>query len=188
MALGYHMSSLRRNLVVVIAGWALLTSTSCLAQSKDAIDRSVERAVQQFNRLDARHVTLEKKAAGILIFPQVTKGGVALAAEYGAGALQVKGATVGYYSVASASVGLTAGMATRSEIILFMTPDALDRFVKSRGWSIGADTGIALLSKGAAGDYDVNKIEKPVLGFVFGEKGLMADLSLAGSKINKISK
>jgi uncharacterized membrane protein len=73
MALGeYCMSSLKRSVVVAIAGWALLTSTSCLAQSKEAIDRSVERAVQQFNLLDARHVTLEKKAAGILIFPQVT--------------------------------------------------------------------------------------------------------------------
>jgi lipid-binding SYLF domain-containing protein len=79
------------------------------AQSKEAIDLNVEKAIRQFNLLDARHVTLENRAAGILIFPQVTKGGVAPAAEYGAGALQIHGATVGYYSLASASVGLTPG-------------------------------------------------------------------------------
>ena len=95
---------------------------------------------------------------------------------------------MGYYSLASTSVGLTAGMATRSEIILFMTQSALDRFMKSRGWSVGADTGIALISKGAAGDYDTNTLKKPILGFVFGEKGLIADLSVEGSRIQKIDK
>jgi lipid-binding SYLF domain-containing protein len=78
-------------------------------------------------------------------------------------------------------------MATRSEIILFMTQEALDRFMKGQGWSIGA-AGIAVISKGLAGDYDANTFKKPVLGFVFGEKGLIADLSFEGSKINKIKK
>jgi lipid-binding SYLF domain-containing protein len=179
---------LRFILAIGIAGCALLTSTAPRAQSKDAIDVSVQKALQEFNRLDPAHVNLQKKAAGVLIFPQVTKGGVALAAEYGAGVLQINGATVGYYSLAAASVGFTAGMATRSEIILFMTPEALDRFMKSRGWSIGADTGLALLSKGAAGDFDANTFNKPILGFVFGEKGLIADFSLEGSKINRINR
>jgi lipid-binding SYLF domain-containing protein len=69
-----------------------------------------------------------------------------------------------------------------------MTQEALNRFMKSQKWSIGAGTGIALISKGAAGDYDTNTLKKPILGFVFYEKGLMADLSLEGSKINKVNK
>jgi lipid-binding SYLF domain-containing protein len=131
---------------------------------------------------------VQVRAVGMLIFPQITKGGVALAAEYGRGALQIGGATVGYYSLAATSIGITAGMATRSEIILFMTQNALDRFMKSRGWSIGADTGIAVISKGMAGDYDTNTLKKPILGFVFGETGLIADLSLEGSRIQKIDR
>jgi len=118
----------------------------------------------------------------------VTKGGIALASEYGEGALLIQGATTEYYSLASASVGLTAGMATHSEIILFMTPDALDDFRKSKGWSIGADTGLAVIAKGAGTDYDSASMKKPILAFVFAEKGLIADLSLQGSKINKIKK
>lgn len=175
-------------LAVGIACCALFTSAACRAQSKAAIDASVEKAVQQFVLLDPGNENLMKRAAGVLIFPQIAKGGVALAAEYGEGVLQVNGTAVGYYSLASASVGLTAGMATHSEMILFMTPEVLDKFLKSRGWSIGAETGFALISKGAAGDYDSNTLKKPVLGFVFGEKGVMADLSFEGSKINKIAK
>jgi lipid-binding SYLF domain-containing protein len=182
------MKSLRLILAIGTACCALFTSAASPAQSTSAIDAGVQQALQQFNLLDPRHMDLEKRAAGILIFPQITKGGVALAAEYGRGALQIGGATVGYYSLASTSVGLTAGMATRSEIILFMTQSALDRFMKSRGWSVGADTGIALISKGAAADYDSNTLKKPILGFVFGEKGLIADLSVEGSRIQKIDK
>jgi hypothetical protein len=39
-----------------------------------------------------------------------------------------------------------------------------------------------------ADDYDSHALKKPILGFIFGEKGLIADLSLEGSKISKISK
>jgi lipid-binding SYLF domain-containing protein len=175
-------------LAIEIGCCSLLASAASHAQSREVIDAGVQQTLRQFNQLDSRHVGLENRAAGILIFPQVTKGGVAIAAEYGEGVLQVNGATVGYYSLASASVGLTAGMASRSEIILFMTQEALNHFMKSPKWSIGAGTGIALISKGAGRDYDTNTLKKPVLGFIFGEKGLMADLSLEGSKINKINK
>ena len=171
----------------LIAAW-LFPVPQAVAQTKDIIDGSVRDALTQFIQLDRRHERLVSNAAGILVFPQVTKGGIALAGEYGEGALQVNGATVDYYSIASASVGLTAGMATHAEIILFITPDALRKFVDSRGWSIGADTSVAVISKGMSGDYDSATLKQPILVFVFGEKGLMADLSLSGSKINKINK
>jgi hypothetical protein len=41
-----------------------------------------------------------------------------IAGEFGEGALRINGATADYYSVASASVGLTPGVARHSEMIL----------------------------------------------------------------------
>lgn len=167
---------------------ALIGTSPCFAQSKAAIDDSVQMAVAQFNRLDAKHERLEHRAAGILIFPQVTKGGIALASEFGEGVLQIHGTTVAYYSIASVSVGLTAGMATHGELFMFMTQNALDRFRNSRGWSIGADNSIAFVSKGVSDDYDSNTLKKPILGFAFAEKGLIADISLEESKVTRIDK
>ncbi len=167
---------------------AMLLSGTAFAASKAQIDMGVRHALTQFQELNPKHEMLENKAAGILVFPRVTKGGVGIAGEHGEGVLQVKGQTVGYYSVSSASVGLTLGVARHKEIIMFMTQEALDKFTNSKGWSAGADTGIAVVSKGAGGDYDTQTLQKPILGFVFGEKGLIADASLAGSKINKIDK
>ena len=40
----------------------------------------------------------------------------------------------------------------------------------------------------AGGDLRHPGSSKPLIGFVFGEKGLIADLSFEGSKINKLDK
>ena len=165
---------------------ALLTSVASFADSTAKIDASAVEALAQFHKLNPSHEQLERKAAGVLIFPEVTKVGAGIGGEHGDGVLQIKGKTVGYYSSTAASVGLTLGVAKRSEIIMFMTQGALDNFMKSKGWSIGADTGVALLKTGAGGDYDSETLKKSILGFVFGEKGLIADASLEGSKITKM--
>lgn len=179
-----------RNLTVAIgvASLALFASAASMAASKAEIDVSVTEALKQFHMLSPENADLQKRSTGMLVFPRVTKGGAGIAGEYGEGVLQVKGKTVGYYSVTSASIGLTLGVAKHSEIIMFMNQETLDKFNASKGWSIGADTGIALVSKGAGGEYDSKTLQRPILGFVFGEKGLMADLSLEGSKINKIER
>jgi lipid-binding SYLF domain-containing protein len=170
----------------IAAVWAMgttLHSADAGAQSKAAIDSGVAQTLDEFTRLDSRHTPLLHQASGVLVFPMLVKGGIGLANEYGAGALQIGGVTTGYYSMISASVGLTAGMSSHAEVILFMTPAALAKFAKSPKWSFGADAGIAVIDKGTAGDYDTLSLKKPVLRFVFDERGLMADVSFSGTKI-----
>ena len=167
-----------------IAG--LGASASVLAATKAQIDERVTATVKEFNTLHVSNAKLSKKAAGVLVFPKITKGGVGVAGEYGEGALQVNGKTVGYYSIGAGSVGLTLGLAKHSEVIMFMNKSSLDKFTESKGWSIGADAGITVVSKSAGGDYDSMTQEKPILAFGFAEKGLIADLSLDGTKITEI--
>ena len=165
---------------------ALGTSAAVLAADEMQIDQRVCKTLQQFDTINPANLSLSQKAAGMLVFPRVTKGGIGIGGEHGEGALLVGGKTMGYYSVGAASVGLTLGLAKHSEIIMFMTQEALDKFTSSDGWSIGADAGITVVSGGASGSYDTQTMQKPILGFVFGEKGLIGDLSLQGSKISKI--
>lgn len=172
--------------LAALSSFALLASAPLIAASHAEIDASVAESMKQFHMLKVSNEKLEDKAAGVLIFPRVTKGGAGIAGEYGEGVLQVKGKTVGYYSVTSASIGLTLGISRRSEILMFMTKDSLDKFIASNGWSIGADAGITIV-KGAGADFDTQTMQKPIIGFVYGEKGLIADLSLEGSKINKLN-
>ena len=178
------MSSVLAATSLAILG--LGAATTSIADTRAEIDKNVTATLSEFHALNPANQSLGKKSAGMLVFPRVTKGGVGVAGEYGQGVLQVNGKTVDYYSIGSASVGLTLGLAKHSEIIMFMTKDSLDKFTKSEGWSIGADAGITVVSQGASGDYDSKTQNKPILGFVFAEKGLIGDLSLEGSKISKI--
>jgi len=150
------------------------------------IDAGVAGTLNRFYSQDQTHRDLTQKAAAVLVFPQVTKAGAGVGGEYGEGALQVDGKTVGYYKMTGASVGATLGAARRSEVILFMTDAARDKFMHSHDWSIGADTGVAVVHKGAGAQYDTQTGRKPVLAFVFGEKGLIADASLEGAKVTRL--
>lgn len=168
------------------AALSLGVSAVSLADGKARINTDVAAAMVEFHGLNSANKSLVKKAAGTLIFPQVTKAGVGVAGEYGEGVLQVDGKTVGYYSIGAVSVGLTLGMARHSEIIMFMTQDSLDKFIRSDGWSVGADAGITVMTASANGEYDSKTQQKPILGFVFSDKGLIGDLSLEGAKITKL--
>jgi lipid-binding SYLF domain-containing protein len=164
----------------------LVASAPSFARTKAEINASADRTLAHFYTLNSKHRDLANKAAGILIFGRVTKGGAGVAGEFGEGVLRVNGAAVDYYSVASGSVGLTLGVARHSEVILFMTQESLDKFRASADWSVGADTSFALVSKGAGGQYDSATLNKPILGFIFSERGLLGDLSFEGSKITRI--
>jgi lipid-binding SYLF domain-containing protein len=95
----------------ILAAAALATSATSLAATKTQINRRVSATLVQFDTINPENITLANKAAGVLVFPRVTKGGIGVGGEYGEGALQVNGKTVGFYSVGSASVGLTLGLA-----------------------------------------------------------------------------
>ena len=176
------------NILAAIALPVLGFSTTVAAQAAPRIelDRQVTSTVTAFNGIHASNSKLAAQAAAVLVFPEVTKAGAGVAGEYGEGVLQVNGKTVDYYSIASGSIGLTLGVAKHSEVIMFMTREALDRFVASEGWSIGADAEVMVVESGGHEEYDSMVDKKPVLAFLFAEKGLIGDLSLVGTKISKL--
>jgi lipid-binding SYLF domain-containing protein len=165
---------------------ALSLGSIALALDTAALDKEVAAALDSFYALNDENKSLVSGAAGVLVFPSITKAGIGVGGLHGDGALLKKGKTVGYYSTSAASVGLTLGVSRFSQIILFKTPEALDKFVNSKNWSLGADASVAVVKTGAGGTYDTQMLNHPVLVFTFGEKGLMGDVSLKGAKISKI--
>jgi len=129
---------------------------------------------------------LANKALAVLVFPTVVKAGFGIGGEYGEGELQIRGRHAGYYNIASASIGFQLGAQARSVIIMFMTPGALDQFQGTAGFKVGIDGSIAIITIGAGGAIDTNSVTKPVIGFIFDQKGLMYNLTLEGSKISRI--
>jgi lipid-binding SYLF domain-containing protein len=158
------------------------------AASAVEIDAQVDAALTRFYEEVPAARDLATKAKGILIFPSVVKAGFGVGGEYGEGALRVGGRSVGYYNTAAASIGLQIGVQSRAEILMFMSQEALELFQSSDGWEIGVDGSVTVVKVGVAGEIDTHTLSKPVIGFVFGEQGLMANLSLEGAKITKLDK
>jgi lipid-binding SYLF domain-containing protein len=158
------------------------------AASADEIDAKANAVLKKFYQEVGAGKELSKKSKAILIFPDVVKAGFVIGGEYGEGALRIKKKTVEYYSTVAGSIGLQIGAQSKTVILMFMDKEVLSSFRSSDGWEIGVDGSVALIEIGAGDSIDTNSIKDPVIGFVFGNKGLMVNLTLEGTKISKIDR
>ncbi len=161
------------------------------AASAVEIDAAAETALTRFFEEVPAGRELAAKAEAMPVFPRVVRRGSGSAAKYRAGALRAAGGrTLGYYSTVAASIGLQTGAQARSEIILFMTEDALRQFLQtSDGFEVGVDGSIALIQVRVAGEISTaSALDEPVIALISDERGLMASLSLEGTKITKLDK
>ncbi len=182
------MKSFCRNLLSATAFAALAFSQHAAAATAAEIDAAIVESLKVFSeQVDDSDVFLNQ-AAGYLVFPRVIKLGFGVGGEGGEGALRIGGASVDYYNTVAGSFGLQLGVQAKSIIIAFMTQDALDKFRNSDGWKVGIDGSVALIDVGAGKTIDSSNIKDPVVGFIFGSKGLMYNLTLEGSKITKLDK
>lgn len=166
----------------------LSLAASVQAASKSEIEAKGRAALDRFYEKVSSARDLVDKSKGILVFPSVIKAGFGIGGEYGEGALKVGGQTVDYYSTAAASIGFQLGAQSKTVILLFMTNEALSDFRQGDGWEVGVDGSVALVTIGAGASIDSNTLKEPVIGFVMGNKGLMYNLTLEGSKMTKIKK
>ena len=150
------------------------------------IDAAATSALARLSTTIPGSRELVGKARGVLVFPSVLAAGLGVGGEYGEGVLRVGGKSVDYYSTASASFGLQIGAQSKAVIFLFMTQEALDKFRNSQGWTAGVDASVAVIKAGANGDIDLNTATQPVNVFVMTNKGLMANLTVEGTKITKL--
>jgi len=183
------VGNLKRNAMaaLLLCGF-VLSSTPAAAASREELDAHAREAIADLYRASPAARELAGKAAGMLVFPSVIKAGFWVGGEYGEGALEVGQKTVAYYNIISASFGLQAGVQDKSVVLMFTTPAALAKFRESDGWKAGVDGSIAFVTLGAGKDFDSETLQKPIVGFVFNNKGLMANLTLEGSKISQIDK
>ncbi len=175
---------------LAVAGCSTTTSTgesaATNASKRQEIDASVDGVMSRlFSTVGGSH-ELVSKAQGVLVFPSVKKAAFIVGGAYGEGALRVGGTTAGYYSTAAASFGFQAGAQSTAIIFLFMTQDAFDKFRNSAGWSVGGDVAVSIVKVGANGSIDTRTATAPVEVIVMTNAGLMADASLAGTKVTKL--
>jgi len=186
----------RREFIVMAASVAGLSALAACttttpggadpAMRRQAIDGNVDAALARLYEQVNGSRELVNTARGVLIFPTVVSAGFIVGASSGEGALREAGKTTGFYRMTEGSVGLLAGAQSQAVFVLFMTPQALDQFKASRGWTAGVDGSIALINVGATARVDTQTVQQPITGFVLTNAGLMANLSLNGNRFTRL--
>jgi lipid-binding SYLF domain-containing protein len=172
---------------------ALLALTACETTGEKPnspaairIDRDADAALRNLYDSTPTARLLGKNAKGILVFPGIVKAGFIGGAEYGKGALLKNGRTEGYYNIVAGSYGLQAGVQSFDYVMFFMTESALNYLDNSEGFELGVGPSVVFVDMGIAKSLTTTTAQDDVYAFIFGQKGLMAGLSLQGSKITKI--
>jgi len=164
----------------------VILSTGLSAKAMNEIDAAIENSLNRFTEEIQGGDTYLDGARGVLVIPRMWKAGVLIGFEFGEGALIVDGIKVQYYKALTTSLGIQVGIGSKDLIILFFDDTAMDNFLYSSGWEVGVDGAVALFTIGAAGAADTITIKDPIIGFVFGQKGLLAGVSIEGTKFTKI--
>ena len=173
-------------LTIALAVIAFMSPQQASAASKAEINRDVDAALVKLYESSTEAKLLAEKAAGILVFPGIVKGGFIIGGMYGEGALRVKGKTAGYYNAVAASYGLQAGVQTFGYAVMFMNEAKLKYLDESDGWEIGGAPSLVVVDKGAAGSLSTTSLRDDIYVFFFSQSGLMAGLGLQGTKISRI--
>jgi lipid-binding SYLF domain-containing protein len=170
---------------ILLSGQALADFTATDAAE---LETEASAAVATFKSETTEAETLLNNAKGVLVCPKITKGGFIIGVEGGKCVMRVGGKTVEYYRTRAGKLGLLAGIQWYSLILVFNDQAALDAFrTDEREWEVGVDASVAVAEVGASGKMDTTNLQEAIVAFMFGEKGLMADLSLEGSNFKKIN-
>lgn len=182
------MNNLKLNMIKLGILFILLFTQFTVAQTAQELDAKVDSAIVKFKQEVPGGTNFLPKVKGYLVFPSVIKAGLIVGGKYGEGALRINGKTQHYYDMASASIGLQAGAQEYSMLIAFLSEESLNNFINSNGWEAGVDGTITISDWGKSKDITSMSFEKPIIAFIYGEKGYMASISIAGTKFRRIVK
>jgi lipid-binding SYLF domain-containing protein len=175
------------NSIMLAVLLTLLFTQTTYAKTAQEIDSEVDAAIEKFKKEVPGGANFLPKTKGYLVFPSVIKAGLIVGGKYAEGALRVNGVTKHYYDMTAASIGFQAGAQEYSMLIAYLSDAALENFVKSNGWEAGVDGSITVSDWGKSKDISSMSYEKPIIAFIYGEKGLMASISIAGTKFRRIA-
>jgi lipid-binding SYLF domain-containing protein len=130
---------------------------------------------------------LGTSAKGILVFPNITKGGFVVGGMGGNGALIRNDGTIrDFYQTGGVSYGLQAGVQKYGYALFLMDDSAFNNLNRASGWEVGGSPSLVIVDEGMARTLSTTTLNKSTYAFFFNQRGLMGGLGLQGSKITRI--
>lgn len=187
------MINIRRNFLNVLLVSAAALSLGALsiranAATAEDLNKDAAQALQTLYRTNPTAESIAKKSKAVLVFPKIIKAGLVFGGAYGEGVL-MKGTQVSdYYNSVSASWGLQAGAESFGYVVFLMNDKAVNYLDKSKGWEIGVGPTVVVVNEGVAKNLSSTTLKDDAYAFIFDQQGLMASLSIEGTKISHIKR
>ncbi|MEZ5945390.1 MAG: lipid-binding SYLF domain-containing protein [Hyphomonas sp.] len=169
-------------------GSVAVTACSSLPDEYDRaeIDSDSRQALNTLYAQNEAAKAIGSQARAVLVFPSIVKAGLGVGGAYGEGQMISGGRTVDYYSSFTGSWGLQAGAQQYGYAVFLMNDDAVKYVADSEGWEIGVGPTVVLVNAGVAENLSTTSLKDDAYAFIFNQKGLMAGLSIEGTKITKL--
>jgi lipid-binding SYLF domain-containing protein len=158
------------------------------AATSEDLNKDASDALQTLFRTNPVAQSISKQAKAVLIFPQIVKAGLVFGGAYGEGVLREGTRPVEFYNSFSGSWGLQAGAQSYGYAVFLMNDKALDYIHKTEGWEIGVGPTVVIVNEGAAKNLSSTTLKDDAYAFIFDQKGLMAGVSIEGTKISRIKR
>jgi lipid-binding SYLF domain-containing protein len=153
-------------------------------ESRKELLEKATTAMTEMNREHPEAGAFASKGSGYAIFPEVTKGGLGFGGAYGRGVVYERGQHIGYADMKQGSFGLQIGGQTYSELIVFETKAALERFQHGR-LEFAADASAVIVKTGVATNArfvdGIAIIVRPIAG-------AMVEASVGGQQLTYVPK
>jgi lipid-binding SYLF domain-containing protein len=184
------------NIRTLLLATALATATmvplaafdcaSAASATTEELNRDSDAALQNLYAHRPFAEEISRHAKAILIFPNIVKAGLVFGGAYGEGELKQGAKTDGYYNSVTASWGFQAGAQSYGYVVFLMTDKAVRYVHETHGWEIGVGPTVVIVDEGVAKNLSTSTLKDDAYAFIFDQQGLMAGVSLEGTKISRI--
>ncbi len=170
--------------LVLSSGW----SSTVYAATAEDLNKDSQQSLQKLYKSNPVAADLGKQAKAILVFPNIVKAGLVFGGAYGEGVLIQKGKFVDYYNSFTGSWGLQAGGQSYGYAVFLMNDKAVKYLLDSQGWEVGVGPTVVAVTEGVAKNLSSSTLKDDAYAFIFDQQGLMAGISIEGTKITRIKR
>lgn len=158
------------------------------AETAQDLDKESALALQTLYKVNPTAEVIGRKARAILVFPKIVKAGLVFGGSYGEGVLMKGGQVTEYFNSVSASWGWQAGAESYAYVVFLMSDKAVNYLAKSKGWEFGVGPTVVAVDAGVAKNLTTSTLKDDAYAFITDQQGLMASLSIEGTKISRIKR
>jgi len=165
-----------------------LAAPSARGATAEELRQEAQTALAALHRRNPTALAISRQARATLVFPKIVKAGLVFGGSYGEGVLFKNGAVAGAYNSVSASWGWQAGAQTYTYVLYLMNDAALKYLEESKGWEFGVGPTVVVVNEGVARNLSTSTLREDAYAFVTDQQGLMAGVSLEGTKVTRVKR